>query len=399
MNPPVKTTLCVIQKMVDAARACEGERAADDFDFDEAVSTALTACEAASPGDRFRLIETPNENFLLVTNVLPREMGEKWGDQFNTGTGAALRGGADRDPSAAVFRDLGAALTKPGGVVGARGGADDAGFSAATAEPPARDYVLRTVSRSAYSGTLLSGSYIVYTKKHLECALSSNKEEFVRRILDYVDAPGLLEHQNVCDVEALLWLLYCGPMSCCQSVRCFGLTKEGYRAPFPALLPPIFYEPASDYMTYVNLAELYVYVWYRDYRDEATPSSSAAAAAAAAPGKEDAALRARAHAVLTAVRERFSDREAPLWPLSSRVCLFCALYNQNRLCLDFARDDVSHTIYSPVVIKDCRYGVTDVTMSHVLPGGSVVTLFPVYDIGGLLQSVSVSQSGLARVDF
>lgn len=44
--------------------------------FEEAVNMALVACEAVSPYDRFRLIETPDENFLLVTNVIPRESAE-----------------------------------------------------------------------------------------------------------------------------------------------------------------------------------------------------------------------------------------------------------------------------------------------------------------------------------
>lgn len=329
-----------------------------DAQYDAAVRMALNACEATSPVNRFRLIETPNENFLLVTNVLPRD----------TPDGGETSVVADLGD---VTDDIFDELEVP-----------------SVASKRENSYVPKSVDKIAYDGTMIHGSYIVYNKQHLERALALDKTALINDVMRYVEAPGVLDHNNVCDVESLLWLLFCGPMSLCRSERCLGMDKDGISAPFPVLLPPLFYEPVSDYLTYINLAELYVYVWYRDYcfkDDNGTRTS--------VNGSISETELERLEDTISAVRKRFDGRQVPIWSSSSRTCLFCTLYHQNRLCLDFATNDVSITSYNPILIKDSKCMVTNVTLGHVLPGQKSVSLFPVYNIGALLNTFRRTSSG------
>ncbi|APT40357.1 Rh130 [macacine betaherpesvirus 3] len=368
----VSTSLCAVERMVELSTQTPADfEVQETLRFDEAVNMALVACEAVSPYDRFRLIETPDENFLLVTNVIPREpaempaVGAEAERTFSTRHHDVLDG----------FSNLSVPLPPLCGV---------------------RDYALHNVDRLTYEGELVYGSYVLYRKNHVELSLSSNKAQYVEAVLRNAYTPGLLDHHNVCDIEGLLYLLYCGPRSFCSRDTCFGREKHG--CPFPALLPKLFYEPVRDYMTYMNLAELYVYVWYRGYDFPSASDSSS--------GGDDDELRLplkavsldRLKEVLKAVRGRFVGREVPTWPASSRTCLLCALYSQNRLCLDLARDEAKTVHYSPIVIQDCPAAVTDVTLSHILPGQTAVTLFPVYHVGKLLDALTETEAGVVSLN-
>lgn len=424
--------------------------------YDEAVRMALTACEASLPNDRFQLVETPGESFLLVTNVLPKDGEEAAQKRIRRRSPAP----SSSLPSSRAFPEVAAAVAAASAAasaaaaeassssssspslpappayrsprsLGDRDAAEivrleddflDAAAAATAANPPAsfpspsssfssarssrssspvfftrREYAPKGLSGMSYDGAFLGNSYIVYTREQLERSLSLNRRASVDEILKYADAPGLLTHHNVCDVEALLWLFYCGPRSFCQSDTCFGREHESYLAPFPALLPPFFYEPVTDHLTFINLAELYVYVWYKDY--DGFKERGAGRDGPALGDDLGPATLQRIRDVLASVRARFDGREIPLWPSSSRTCLFCTLYNQNRLCLDFARNAAASTNYSPVVLKDCRFAVTNVTLSHVLPSSSNVTLFPVYNIGALAASLRRRPTGEAELVF
>ncbi|AKI09484.1 protein UL95 [Human betaherpesvirus 5] len=439
----VSTSLCSVERMVELS----AQSPAADFSvseawrFEEAVNMALVACEAVSPYDRFRLIETPDENFLLVTNVIPRESaevpvldssssgGDSGPEDKKKNVGSKTAGEKNGGGSRAKRRRRRRAPKNDAATPSFLRRHDVLERFAAAAEPlPSlcvRDYALRNADRVTYDGELIYGSYLLYRKAHVELSLSSNKVQHVEAVLRQVYTPGLLDHHNVCDVEALLWLLYCGPRSFCARDTCFGREKNG--CPFPALLPKLFYEPVRDYMTYMNLAELYVFVWYRGYEFPApTPQATTAGGGgggsgggggagacavetSASAGRVDDAgdevhlpLKPvsldRLREVLQAVRGRFSGREVPAWPASSRTCLLCALYSQNRLCLDLARDEARTVSYSPIVIQDCAAAVTDVTLSHILPGQSTVSLFPVYHVGKLLDALSLNDAGLITLN-
>nr|WEG69781.1 protein UL95 [Mastomys natalensis cytomegalovirus 3]WEG69921.1 protein UL95 [Mastomys natalensis cytomegalovirus 3]WEG70061.1 protein UL95 [Mastomys natalensis cytomegalovirus 3]WEG70201.1 protein UL95 [Mastomys natalensis cytomegalovirus 3]WEG70341.1 protein UL95 [Mastomys natalensis cytomegalovirus 3] len=357
----ISTALCDIEAVVAVE---EGRVLEADIDrYREAVDAALIACEASSPRDRFRLVETVGGNFLLVTNALPKENGD-----------LPISGNGLNKTSDNLFDDL---LSLENERIGC-------GLNATV--PSAPSYTSRSAAVLSYDGRLLSGSYVIYTKEQLRRSLSTDKRTIVDRILRYVDVPGILDHNNVQDVEALLWLLFCGPESVCQNPTCFGRDRE-CEVSYPVLLPPVFYDTVTDYTAYVNLSELYVYVWYRDYDFDSDVSQCYELGSIAMD---------RIKKTLDSVRERFLDKNVPVWPMTSRTCIFCALYNQNRICLDLAKNDVYLTSYSPIIIKDCREASTNVTLSHVLPGQRVASLVPVYDIGDLLRTLCDFSDGEER---
>lgn len=387
----ISTTLCDIEALaaVEEGRMFE----ADVERYREAVDAALVACEAASPRDRFRLVETVGGNFLLVTNALPRERSEATGTTTTAASGGDGVSNAGGSEAMDDGRETGGRNEEVGGAVSGDPfegllslEPERTASGLAATVPSAPGYAVRSASTLSYDGRLLSGSYVVYTKEQLRRSLSPDKRAIVERILRYVDAPGILDHNNVQDVEALLWLLFCGPQSVCQSPTCFGRDRE-CEVPYPVLLPPVFYDSITDYAAYINLSELYVYVWYRDYD---------LSSEAAKRFELGAIALDRVKKTLSSVRERFSERSVPVWPVSSRTCVFCALYNQNRVCLDLAKSDAAVTAYSPIVIRDCRDSAVNVTFSHVLPGNRVASLFPVYDIGALLRVLCDSTDGGER---
>nr|WEG68817.1 protein UL95 [Mastomys natalensis cytomegalovirus 1]WEG68953.1 protein UL95 [Mastomys natalensis cytomegalovirus 1]WEG71181.1 protein UL95 [Mastomys natalensis cytomegalovirus 1] len=359
----ISTTLCDMESLiaVEEGRATE----ADVEKYKDAVDAALVACEAASPQDRFRLVETPGGNFLLVTNALPKERVES--ERYS---GRERLEESTRD----VFDGL-LALDQ-----------ERCGPGLAATIPSVQGYTARAATSISYDGKMLSGSYVVYTKDQLKRSLSPDKRSIVDRILKYVDAPGILDHNNVQDVEGLLWLLFCGPQSVCQNPTCFGRDRD-CGVPYPVLLPPIFYDNVDDYAAFINLSELYVYVWYRNY--------DFTSEAAQCYDLGSVALD-RVKKTVDSVRNRFAERNVPIWPISSRTCVFCALYNQNRVCLDLAKNDVNVTAYSPIIIKECKDTSTGVTLSHVLPGDRVASLYPVYDIGALLRILCETTDGEER---
>lgn len=343
----------------------EGRVSESDIEkYKNAVDAALVACEASSPRDRFRLVETPAGNFLLVTNALPKERSE------NATESEEVASTGEKD----VFDGL-LSLDR-----------ERTGSGLTATVPSVPGYSIKSTSSLSYDGKMLSGSYIIYTKDHLKKSLSPDKRLIVERILRYVDTPGILDHHNVQDVETLLWLLFCGPQSLCQNPTCFGMDRE-CEVPYPVLLPPVFYDPITDYAAYINLSELYTYVWYKDY-DFLSETARCFELGSVALD--------RVTKTLESVRNRFSEKNVPVWPISSRTCVFCALYNQNRVCLDLAKNNVNVTAYSPIIIKDCRDAATNVTLSHVLPGERATSLYPVYDIGILLRTLCESTDGEER---
>ncbi|AFK83932.1 B95 [miniopterid betaherpesvirus 1] len=371
----VSAALCSVQRFSDlyerdvCGESASGVAGIDEGEclrYDEAVDMALTVCEASAPGDRFRLIETPAESFLLVTNVLPKEVAKTEAKIIKY---ASPRSVDDDFPG------------------------DDLNKACSSNACSYREYVPRSVTSISYAGSLLANSYIVYTKTHLEKAMSLDKTAMVSDLLRYVDTPGILSHNNVSDVEALLWLLFCGPKSLCRAGRCLGCDDDGHDVPFPILLPPMFYEPVTDYLTYINLAELYVYVWYKDYEFKTEEE-----AAYSGEGLRPVTL-GRVNDTLSLIRARFTNREVPIWSTASQTCVLCALYQQNRLCLDFVKGNVPATSYSPIILKDCHCAVTNVTLSHVLPGDGSVTLFPIYNIGTLLTALRRQPTGEVTFEF
>ena len=318
--------------------------------FSEAVQTALTVCKATAPNTRLKLVETPTNNFLLVTNVVPSET-SKATTEANLNIDAALEKLASS-------------------------------FNTAVPVKSSKKYLLQNVRKMTSENIALTGSYIIYTKKHIEVAFLLDKSDFVQDILRYAETPSLLGHTDVRDLECLLWLAFCGPISYCQADNCFGLNKAGYNAPFPILFPPCMYERNMNLSVFFGLLQIYVFSLYRDFSVENSNLQQG--------------IKKRIKLVLSDLRakERICEEEIGNFPLAAQICLFCALYRQNRLCMEYAANNLSMSVFSPIILKDCTFMQTTVTITQILPGSKEAIIFPVYDIGKLLSALVFSENGV-----
>lgn len=347
MDSPL-TTLCTIYESA----------LNDDINeqtFSNAVRNALEICRDIVPNTRLNLIETPTNNFILVTNVLPTDYNPKHDiDASNLSKSKLEISDALKNLSQTFIPKI---------------------------QKKKNTYHLKNIKKQIGNNILLSGSYIIYTKEHLQIALSLDKSDFVNDILQYAESPGLLGYTDVTDIECLLWLTFCGPLSFCQSDNCFGYQTSGYKTAFPIILPPYFYEKTSNYGTLINLIELYVYAWYKDYDFSSETHLQPITIY-------------RINNLISELKNKFISQEAALWPLASQICIFCAIYKQNRLCIDYSTSNTKTSIFSPIIIKDCDFIQTTITITHVLPGSKSSFLFPVYDLTRLLSAISLTDNKL-----
>ncbi|APZ76296.1 hypothetical protein MRV_0085 [Murid herpesvirus 3] len=331
------TTLCTVYETVNNIT---------DEDFSESVKTALEVCNNVSPQTKLRLIETPTNNFVLVTNVLPTDNNENNQDYKKLNISSALNNLSNSFTEKKKYK--------------------------------IKEFSNQGVNKVLNSETLLSGSYIIYKKHALERALSLDKSDIIDDILKYIDTPGILSHNNVCDSECLFWMLFCGPQSFCQSDDCFGYQVSKFKTAFPVLLPPFMYEKQKTYTTIFNLAEAYVHTWYKDY-----------------DVKNDKFLndkmKERIQQLLLELKHKFMDDDINLWGTTSQMCFFCTIYKQNKLSLDCAKSNCENSLFCPIILKDCTFIHTTVAVSHVLPGSRSAFFFPIYDINKLLNALEFKE--------
>nr|ARJ99429.1 U67 [Human betaherpesvirus 6] len=319
--------------------------------FSEAVKTAFSVCSSAAPSARLRMIETPTQNFMFVTSVIPSGVpsGEK---KTKLNIDAAL------DNLALSFANK-------------------------KSKKMARTYLLQNVSRTQDQQVAISGTYILYTKKHIETSLMLDKTKLVKQILEYAETPNLLGYTDVRDLECLLWLVFCGPKSFCQSDSCFGYSKTGYNAAFPNLLPPYLYECGQNNGLFFGIVQAYVFSWYSDFDFSALDISERA--------------RRRIRSLLYDLKQKFSEQEISVLPVASQMCIFCALYKQNKLSLEYVSGDLKTSVFSPIIIKDCLCVQTTISTTQMLPGTKSSAIFPVYDLRKLLSALVISE-GSVRFD-
>ncbi|ANC96561.1 protein UL95 [macacine betaherpesvirus 9] len=316
--------------------------------FSEAVQTALTVCQSAAPNTRLKLIETPTNNFMLVTNVIPTDLKkEKKDSMLNIDT---------------ALDKLASSFKKP------------------SPKRASKSYLLQNIMNTTTEGIALSGSYIIYTKKHIETAYLLDKTNFIQNILLYAETPGILGHVDVRDLECFLWLAFCGPMSFCKVDNCFGYSKNGYNAPFPVLFPPCIYEKEINHNSFFGLLQIYVLSMYKDFNVEESNLKQK--------------IKKRVTSVIMDLksREKFFEEEIASFHIAAQMCLFCAIYKQNRLCMEYAANNLKMAVFSPIILKDCSFVQTTVTITQILPGCKGAVIFPVYDIGKLLSALVFSEN-------
>nr|ALH44189.1 ORF34 [Human gammaherpesvirus 8] len=196
------------------------------------VQLALDLSEN-TPG-QFKLIETPLNSFLLVSNVMPEV-------QPICSGRPALR------PD---FSNLHLPrLEKLQRVLGQ-------GFGAAGEEIALDPSHVETHEKGQVF-------YNNYATEEWTWALTLNKDALLREAVDGLCDPGTWKGLLPDDPLPLLWLLFNGPASFCRADCCLYKQHCGY--PGPVLLPGHMYAPKRDLLSFVNHALKYTKFLYGDF--------------------------------------------------------------------------------------------------------------------------------------
>lgn len=327
---------------------CKLDERAENDKFEEAVASAMEVCRTLSPNERFTFIKTPTNNFMLVTNVLPGMRTNIQEVEINSAqTSTSL-------PSTECFSPLHVYPSRP---------------------------IYDCGTHSFFCDT-----YSVYTRKEISLCISLNKAKHVKNMLAFVNTPGILEHASVSRPDILLWFLFASPLGFCERPNCLGYSIKGIWRPAPVLLSSYLYKSEVDLNTYFQIAEVYAYAWCKESDFEWTSDCFF-------PQKD-------IESMCLELKTRYEEKCVPFFAAHSRICFFCALYLQNRLCLDSGKREESKIPLAPIIINDCVfnecYASTDVSVvaGHHTPGSDAVKLYPVYDLSKIINSIKVVGEGI-----
>lgn len=244
----------------------------------KSIDMALESCQAVK--DQFKLIETPINSFLLVTNVLPDDS-RPWERSCNHSLDFSnLRKDFDLGDSPVDFSSV-----YPG---------------------PERREENEEVGKCTYSD-----KYLVYQEIAWSRALTLNRDEVINEAMRLMSNPKNWTALVPEDPLPCFWMLFHGLKSFCESTECLYARRFG--VPGPILFPPHIYTPAEDINSFVNSACKYFKELYStaDFTPSAYPH---------APFE-----LARAKACLKNLQGVDSGCS-----YLSRLCLLCQIYRQNK---------------------------------------------------------------------
>lgn len=248
--------------------------------YAESVQMALESCEPT--GDQFKLIETPINSFILITNVLPDDS-RRW-------DGRAEICGAE--PAAVGFDLL--ADEDDGDVYPADPDAYPDGLSGDGLETPA-----------------VGSKYLVYEEKAWIRALTLNRDDVLTEAMEMATNSQNWRMPELVDPLPCFWMVFHGRRSFCESSDCLYRMRLG--VPGPVLYPAHMYRPEQDFTSFVISACRYFKCLYGgcDFSPADYPGLPFA------PQRAKECLRAL-------------DALEPGYAYLSRLCLLCHLYRQNR---------------------------------------------------------------------
>lgn len=257
--------------------------------YSESLKMALESCEPT--GDQFKLIETPINSFILITNVLPDDS-RRWDERRAIGWGE----GEDETEVHATIFDLpeddaeGGDDVYPGGV-----GVYSDCLSGDELETP------------------VAGSpYLVFEEKAWIRALILNKDEILTEALELVMDSQNWRLPELIDPLPCFWMVFHGRRSFCESSDCLYRLRFGVAG--PVLFPAHMYCPSEDLASFVIGACRYFRCLYTgcDFSPSDYPGLPFD------PRRAKECLRA------------LEGLEPPSCAYLSRLCLLCHLYRQNR---------------------------------------------------------------------
>lgn len=302
--------------------------------YADGVRLALDLCEGIA--GQFKLVETPMNSFLLVTNVMPED-GRPWQEHLEA---PKLDFSCVRLPK---LRQLDSLLYF--------NGTDKSLEHPHPCPPPIKPY-------------------LVYDEPAWRAALTVNKDAIISDAITTLSDPEHWEGVVPEDPLACLWLLYYGNQSFCAASDCLYLSR--FNRPAPILLPPHLYRPCESPTSFIRHACQFVKFLYHGRTD---PLGDA-------PCPFD---RARILSALENLRP-VSATEAYL----ARLCLVCHLYKQNSAHAKGLSDPCGCVILGGAGEK---YITSPLRVERDCATGDAC-LYPAYDLARLLGDLDAD--GAAR---
>lgn len=297
--------------------------------YKKGVDLALKLA-AVTPG-QFKLIESPMNSFLIVTNVLPD-------DNVITDSAISYDNFDFKSITFPRLKRLQKLVTyKTQELI--------------TEEPP-------TVNLPKQ----IPGPYITYEKSTWQKILDSDKNVIINEALELLSSPNHWCFCQPVDPLPWLWLLFYGPNSFCCDANC--LYAKSFNCPGLILFPPIIYQPATDISSFMNLVCKYVCYLYQ--RQDLSKLIG---------GMQIPFDRSRLEDVSTLMSEMNCDDIHVI-----KMCLLCILYKQNQTTYH----NVEHN--QGCIILECAEEHINncIGRTKCLQSGDIV-LWPSYNIASIVE--------------
>lgn len=244
--------------------------------FLESVDMALENCE--SDRDQFKLIETPMNSFVLITNVLPED-GRPW------------------------VADL--------------SGLVDMGDLNVFPENEKEDWLGRVdeyqdcLQSDAVCGAVNGSRYLVYEELAWTRAISLDKDDALTEAMELMINPQNWKSGILVDPLPCFWMVFYGKNSFCESSDC--LYRFRFGVPGPILFPPHMYTPNDDMPSFIlSMCNYFKYLYLgRDFLKDDYPGVPFDLA--------------RVRTCLVGADQLKSEHT-----YLSKLCLLCHLYRQNK---------------------------------------------------------------------
>ncbi|ARW78097.1 protein UL95 [Common bottlenose dolphin gammaherpesvirus 1 strain Sarasota] len=205
--------------------------------YTNGVKLAMRLCEH-TPG-QFKLIETPINSFLLITNIMPED-DRPW--QHHLDAAGVDFSGLHLPRLQALDALLGAARN-PGASTG-QPGHEPPGSRPDTPETPKSP-----LPPSGADGRPRAIAYLCYDSPTWSRALCMNKDAIINEAIGALAVPSHWQGVIVKDPLPWLWLLFYGKRSFCREEQCMYL--ERHYQPGPILLPPALYNPLHNVTSFM----------------------------------------------------------------------------------------------------------------------------------------------------
>ncbi|AAC95560.1 orf 34 [Ateline gammaherpesvirus 3] len=294
--------------------------------YSEGLDLAISMSENIP--DQFKLIETPTNSFLLVSNVMPEDT-RPWQTQLQ---------------NCLDFSNLHLPkLDKLNQICTGYVHQEDTVKKLETVPP-----------------------YLVYDTEEWKLALQINKDSLIYAAIEMLANPKNWQGLYPIDPLPYIWLLFYGKKSFCASPDCIYLKK--YNIPGPMLLPPHMYKPEKNISSFISHVCQYVKLIYGEVSD---------------PINFD--IVPFDHNRIKEAVEELKQIDLPVAHLSN-FCLLCTLHKQNMTASRGSGDICGYIVLSG---EGEKYITTNIIVKRCMVSGDCL-IVPSYNIPLLMQNMDIN---------